>query len=177
MGKMSQISQFDYDTAPPEARAAFDAEAKLRGSVTNMKRTLLHSVPALKAYLEWYSLRDAIRPIIGDRGVVIFAHAISTENDCLLCSTFFRKALADLGLSPDGFTPTKDEEQLIAFGRAIASRPTAIEPVLWTRLKARYTEPEIVNLVAFAGLMIATNTFNSVIDVAVDDHLHSYVKT
>ena len=173
---MSHVAYFDYTTAPPEARAAYDEELKVRGSVTNMKRTLLHSAPALKAYLEWYSLRDEVVPIIGSRAFVVFSHAISTENDCLLCSTFFRHALSHAGLSPDSFTPAGDEPLLIEFGRAIARRSSAIPPELWGRLKARFSQPELVKLVAFAGLMIATNVFNNTLEIAVDDHLQHYVK-
>lgn len=174
---MSHVAFFDYANASAEARAAFDAEEELRGSVTNMKRTLLHSPPALNAYLSWYSLRDEVLPIIGSRAFIVFSHAISTENDCLLCSTFFRHALSNAGLSPDSFSPEGDEPLLIDFGRAIVRRSSAIPAELWTRIKARFSEAEIVKLVAFAGLMIATNVFNNTLDVPVDNHLLGYVKS
>lgn len=173
---MAHISQIDYETSSPEIRAAFDEETRLRGTPTNMKRTLLHSVPAHKAYMEWYSLRDVVVPFLGKRAFSVFAYAISSQNDCLLCTTFFRKALIDQGLSPESFEPTADEDLLIAFGRAIARHYDGVDPALWERVHARYSETEIVNLVAFAGLMVATNLFNNVVQVSVDDQLKDYLK-
>jgi alkylhydroperoxidase family enzyme len=126
--------------------------------------------------MEWYSLRDAVVPIIGKRAFVIFSHAISTQNDCLLCTTFFRKALTDLGLTPESFEPTEEEALLIEFGRAIAQHYKGVPDDLWTRVKARYSEPQLVTLVAFAGQMVATNLFNNVTRVTVDDILKDYVK-
>lgn len=43
---MSYIPQIDYDTALDEIRAAHDEEVRVRGRMTNMKRTLLHSPAA-----------------------------------------------------------------------------------------------------------------------------------
>lgn len=54
---MARISRIDYDTAPPEIRAAHDEELRLRGRMTNMKRILLHSPAAHRIYAEWFTLR------------------------------------------------------------------------------------------------------------------------
>ena len=78
-----------------------------------MKRTLLQSAPVFRAYREWYNLRDEVVAFLGCQAFDIFAYAISSRNGCLLCSTYFRKALADIGLSPDTFVPTGDEQLLI----------------------------------------------------------------
>jgi len=173
---MAHIGYFDYDRGTPAARAAFDEEVRQRGGVSNMKRTLLHSVPALEAYLGWYSLRDTVAPIIGERALAVFAHAISSRNQCLLCSTYFRLALTELGLSPDGFAPTADEALLIELAESVVRHAEGVPSHLWTRLKARYSDAELVNLVAFAGLMVATNLFNNVVGVALDEKLLPYRK-
>ena len=173
---MSFLSQIDHADASEETRAAYDEEERERGHVTNMKRTLLHSLPAFHAYMEWYTLRDTIVPVIGERAADVFAHTISTENDCLICSTFFRRILIDSGISPDAFEPTADEALLIEFGRAIVRHPNGVDAGLWWRLKARFSEPELVNLVAFAGLMVATNLFNNVVAVELDHELQPYRK-
>ena len=71
------------------------------GRITNMKRTLLHSLPAFHALMEWYPLRDTVQPFLGERLTHLFAHAVSTETDCLICSTFFRRLLIESGENPD----------------------------------------------------------------------------
>jgi hypothetical protein len=43
---MSHLSHFDYDSASDAARTEHDREVALRGRMTNMKRTLLHSPAA-----------------------------------------------------------------------------------------------------------------------------------
>jgi len=173
---MSYISQIDYEHAAPAVREAHDEEVRLRGHVTNMKRTLLHSPADYRAYMEWYTLRDELRPVVGDRAIWVFSHAISAETDCLICTTFFRRALIDAGYSPETFQPTEEEELLIEFGRAIARASNHVPREIWTRIRARYDEAAAVNLVAFAGIMIATNIFNNVVGVTLDPELESYRK-
>ncbi|MER8464929.1 hypothetical protein [Mesorhizobium sp. M1396] len=50
--------------------------------------------------------------------------------------------------------------------------------VLSTRcpLKARYDEPLLVNLVAFAGIMVATTVFTNAVRVDLDPELELYRK-
>jgi hypothetical protein len=47
------------------------------------------------------SLYDEVVPLLGERRAMVFCHAISAQNDCLICSTFFRRLLADGGEDPD----------------------------------------------------------------------------
>ena len=88
-----RIQQIDYASAPPEVQRAHDDHARNVSRITNMKRTLLRSLPAFDALMTWYDLRDATVPVLGERLTTIFAHAVSAETDCLICSTFFRRKL------------------------------------------------------------------------------------
>ena len=88
---MPYIPMTDYDSAPPEVRAEYDDQIAKHGRITNMKRTLLQHVPSFRAYMEWYTLYDELKPVIGDRALSLFSYAISNGNHCLICSTFFRK--------------------------------------------------------------------------------------
>ena len=74
----------------------------------------------------------------------IFEYAISEENDCLVCSTYFRKLLKDNGIDFDNFQFTKKEELLISFGRALAKDPKNIPDEIYSELKEEFTEEEIV---------------------------------
>ena len=66
---MQIVPQIDYERAPSEVQRAHDEHLRRHGRVTNMKRTLLHSVPAFHAYMEWYTLAAEIECFIGQRGV------------------------------------------------------------------------------------------------------------
>ncbi|MGA1803876.1 carboxymuconolactone decarboxylase family protein [Rhizobium sp. HT1-10] len=173
---MSHLSHFNYATASDEARAEHDREVSLRGRMTNMKRTLLHAPVAHRIYAEWFTLREELRPALDDRAVWLFCQAISIECRSIIPVGFFRRALINAGLTPETVEPTADEALLIAFGTAMVADSNAVPDDLWARLKARYDEPTLVNLVAFAGIMIATAIFNNVIKIDVDPELGPFLE-
>src|SRR4051795_1304786 len=123
---MPRISPVDLDSAPPDARAAAEAHVRTHARMTNMKRTLLQSQPAFKALMEWYPLRDTVQPFLGERLTTLFAHAISAETDCLICSTFFRRLLQQSGEDPDRLVLDEWETAVVAFGRSLATKPHAV---------------------------------------------------
>lgn len=174
---MARVSMTEYESASPEVRAAYDDQIAKNGRITNMKRTLLHSVPAYRAYMEWYTLREELLPIIGDRGVVLFSHAISTGSNCLICSTFFRRYLIDAGEDPNNLTLNEREQLLVDYGRHFATNANAIPEEVYQRLAATYTEKELLLLTAFAGIMVATNLLNNALQIPLDEVLYKYKDT
>lgn len=171
---MARIQPLSHEEAPPDVRAEFDAQISAHGRVTNMKRTLGHSLPAFQALMTWYPLRDEVAAFLGDRATYLFAHAISVANDCLICSTFFRRIFIENGENPDDFVLGEWEETLIAFGRALARDPHNVSDLLYAELKARLTDPQIVVLTTFGAIMIATNIFNDALRVDLDDVLYEF---
>jgi len=171
---VSYISMTEYETAGEEVRREYDDQIARHGRITNMKRTLLHSVPAFRAYMEWYTLRDLIVPFIGERALSLFSYAISNGNNCLICSLFFRKILVDSGEDPDNPRLNDVERLLMELGRRIAVDPHAITDDVYDGLKLKFTEEQIVLLVAFAGIMYATNLFNTIAKVPLDEVLYPY---
>jgi alkylhydroperoxidase family enzyme len=147
------------------------------GKVTNMKRTLARSPAALRAYMEWYRLRDEVAAFLGDRATNIYVHAISAATDCLICSTYFRKVLIEAGEDPDRLALDEGERLLVELGRRIVEDANGVDDTLYARLSARLSEEQIVLLVAFGGIMIATNVFNNALRVELDDYLVPYRRT
>lgn len=144
------------------------------GRITTMKATLLTNVPSFTAYMQWYVLAEELVPYIGERAVNLFSYAISDESDCLVCSVYFRRILIDSGEDPDDPQVTEVEQLLIDWGRAIARDPAGIPDEMVQRLEQAF-HPELrVILVAFAGLMVATNLFNIVGRVPLDEALYEY---
>src|SRR3989304_3747580 len=110
---MPRIRPVEYAEATPGVRAAHDEVVREHGRITNMKRTLLHSLPAFHALMEWYTLRDTVRPFLGERLINVFAHSLSTANACLVCSTFFRRILIESGENPDQFALAEREKLVV----------------------------------------------------------------
>jgi alkylhydroperoxidase family enzyme len=170
---MPRIAPLDYDEMPAAARAAHDGHLRV-GRITNMKRTLLRSVPAFDALMTWYDLRDTVQPFLGERLTTLFAHAVSAETDCLICSTFFRRILIDSGEDPDALEMDAREADVVAFGRALAQTPHRIPDALYGRVAAYFADEQMVALTAFGAMMVATNVINNVLRVPLDDYLQPY---
>jgi hypothetical protein len=168
------ISPLDEQSAPDGSRSVAAAHAATGGRMTNMKWTLAHHPVALAALLQWYPLFDEVVPFLGERRTWLFCHAISSEADCLICSTFFRRLLADAGEDPD--TPALDEldELMVDFGRRLSHDPHTVDAELRARLAERFDETQIVLLTAFGAIMVATNVFNDALGVPLDDYLQPY---
>lgn len=168
------IPPLDLATASPAARYTGDAHARDVAPLTNMKRTLLHEPAAFDALMTWYALRDTVRPVLGDRATTLFAHAVSAETDCLICSTFFRRLLVEAGEDPDAPALSPEERELVAFGRALAVTPHRVPEAVAAPVRARLTDAQLVALVAFGALMVATNVVNNVLGVPLDGYLEPY---
>lgn len=172
---MPRVSQVQ-GTLHPDAQAELDQQIADHGRTTNMKRTLAHSATALKAYMMWYPLRDEVAAFLGDRATLLFAHAVSTETDCLICSTFFRKILIERGEDPDALSLNPGEQAVIDYGRAIAQNRHVVPDAVFAPVRARFTDAQLVALTAFAGLMIATNAFNNALEIDLDEYLQPFRK-
>ncbi len=173
---MARIKMVEYEDASGEAKQEYDAQVNAHGRITNMKKTLLNHVPSFRVLMEWYPLRDEVAQVVGDFATDVYCHAISSQNNCLICSTFFRKILKDNGRDPDKLTLNEDEQLLADYGRACVNQPTVIDDALFARMKNRFSDSEIVLLTSFAGMMIATNLINNALEVQLDSYLDSYAK-
>ena len=171
---VSRVPQIDYDSAPPEVRKAHDDHIRSHARITNMKRTLLNSIPAFQALMEWYPLRDTVQPFLGARLTVLFAHAISAETDCLICSTFFRRVLVEEGEDPDRLELDDREATVVEYGRRLAVSPFRVPDDVYRRVAAHFDPAQMTALTAFGAVMVATNVFNNALEVDLDEYLHPY---
>lgn len=72
------------------------------------------------------------------------------------------------GIDFEHFAFTPKEEILIEYGQAIAEDPKHVPEELFEKLKANFTEEEIVVITAMGVMMIANNYFNDILDVTPD---------
>ena len=171
---MARIPPVDETSAPPASRELAAAHAATGGRMTNMKWTLAHSPVALDALLQWYPLYDEIVPLLGERRAWLYCHAISTQSDCLICSTFFRRLLIDAGEDPGALELDEFDELIAEFGRRLVEDPHSVDDALHARLREHLSDAEIVTLTAFGAIMIATNVFNDALAVDLDGYLSAY---
>lgn len=153
-----------------EERAAYE-ELAAAGKITNMKLYMLQEIGTYRAFMGWYDSWASVEKVLGLKDATIFAHAVSTTNGCLLCSLFFISDLKELGLDPKALVLDEKEELLVALAQQIVKDPTAVPDELLENLKKYYTDKELIVIVGFAIQMQATNNFNSVLHVDVDERL------
>jgi alkylhydroperoxidase family enzyme len=141
-----------------------------------MKATLLHSVPAFDALMTWYDLRETVKPFLGERLTDLFSHAISAGTDCLICSTYFRRALIEAGVNPDDLVLDAREQVVVELGQCLAKPFSRVPDELYARLAALFTDEQIVALTAFGAMMVATNVVNNALEVDLDEYLTEFRK-
>lgn len=166
----SVVPALQYETMNQEAKDFVDERIKSGSRVTNMVKTLLYSMPSFKA-MEFYPVRNELQKIIGSRAVYFFCYAISTENECLVCSTYHAKLLRDLNIQFDEFEFTEIEKVLIDYGRGLVQNPNNIDPSIYDRLRSQFTSEEIVLITTVGCKMIASNIFNEAMKVDLDEYL------
>lgn len=159
---MSYLPLFDYNTASEQAKKVYDEH---RRPMNKMKLTLLNSVPAFKAVMGWYELYDEAQKFITELDVNLFCYAISFENDCMVCSSYFRKFLSDNGVDFHGMVFTPVQQVLVNFARNVADNPHEVDETQIEELREFFDDEQLVVIVSLAAMMIANNTINTVLDV------------
>src|SRR5687767_11414832 len=173
---MARIRPVTRTPLLPATQQAFDDHVKkYQASITNMKAVLGHSLPAFEVYMKWYPLYEEIKKVLGERLAYLYSWSISVGSNCPLCSTYFRKIIIDAGENPENLELTAAEQEVLNFGSSIAQQKGLIEDDTYNKVSERYTEEEMVLLIAFAGQMIATNIFSNTIKTDIDEYLRSYL--
>lgn len=167
---MARVKFITENEVQGKAKEAY-LDLKNHGKLTNMKEALLQDYATYDAFMGWYVSWNRLVEIIGIRAATIYAHSISKTNSCQLCSLFFISDLRELGIEPNDFVADEKEKVLIELGEQIVKDPTNVSDALFTQLKNTYTDSEIVVIIGFAAQMIATNNFNSVLKIDVDERL------
>ena len=163
---MDIVSLIDIDNASQEVKNAINRHVAEGHSITNEKRTLLHNIPSFWA-LEGksYELSAELKKFISPRAANLFEYAISVENDCLVCTTYYKKYMESIGVDINNLDYTEEEELVIEYAQAIVRDRKNIPLDLFDRIKARIGEEGLVVLTTMGMFMIANNYFNDILHV------------
>lgn len=170
----ARVPVADYTSISPKAKGLWDKQMSDHGRMTEMKKTLAHSDVAFAALMEWYPLYQQVCQAIGELSCLIFAFALSSQTSCLICSTFFRRILIQRGLQPESLELSKREVALVEMAQHLAERSQRVPDKIFNDATAGLNEKDKVNLIAFAGMMIATNMINNALQIPLDDYLQEF---
>ncbi|MBQ3603078.1 MAG: hypothetical protein IJA02_04510 [Clostridia bacterium] len=161
---MARINPINYSTASEEIKSVHDEYIK-KAPMNNMKLTLLNNTVAFKALMGFHEVLAEAKTFLGELDANLFCYAISFENDCMVCSSIFKKFLDDLGIEFEGMVFTPIQQALVSFGRNIADNPHEVDEEQIEELKEFFTDEQIVVITSLAAMMIASNIINTVLDV------------
>ena len=169
MDKTPVISEIDPETAPEEIKKIIKDHLAEGYQLTGEKRTLLHNGPAFNAVEGGsYAVAKELERYIGRRAAVFFEFAVSEENECIVCVTYYRNLLKKMGIDLATLEYTPREKLLVEYGRAIGKDPKNIPDDLFSKLKKDFSEEEIVIITAMGVMMVANNFFNDILRVRPD---------
>lgn len=167
---MERISKIDLNKAAGEVKKAAEEHVRNGYRITNEKLTLLHNVTAFHVLEEEsYVLDGELQKLIGKRAADFYEYAISVQNDCIVCSTYFSRLLKKNHIEFETFAFTEKESLLIAYGRAIAKDPKNVGDELFGKMRQAFSEEEMVVITAMGVMMIANNYFNDILQVAPEE--------
>ena len=132
---------------------------------------LLNDYATYEAFMGWYVSFERLVEVVGKRAAMILAHSVSTTNGCMLCSLFFIRDLKAIGDDPKNLKLDEKEKLLSELGKQMVKDPNGVTDELMNNLKKYFNDSEIVTIVGFAAQMMATNNFNAVLQIDLDESL------
>lgn len=137
---------------------------------THAARRDADSLPAFQAIRTWYELRATVRPILGDRLTLLFAHAVAAGSDSPSGAAYFRRLLVAAGEDPDAPVLDAREAAVVAYGRCLGDDPYDIPAAAHAEMAAHFDGPDLVALATFGALMVATRVLNTALDLPFADY-------
>lgn len=172
---MAIVSRIDLTNISSEVRDVIEGHKAKGYRITNMKETLLHSVTSFQSLEDGvYNLQEELEKYLDKRTVVIFGYAISSNDDCIICSNYFKKILIDNGIDYNTFEFSDDELLLIQFAKEFVENKAHVSDGVLDKLGKRFDEKQLVEITSFAALLVANNYFNNALRVELDDYLLEY---
>lgn len=163
---MSRISKIEYEYADENVKKVMDQHVAQGYRITNMKKTLLHSITAFQSLEDgFYRLQEQLEKFLEARTMTIFGYAISSNDDCLVCSAYFNKLLKDQGIDYATFSFTEKEAVLIQFAQELVNHKGHVSDEVLDQLQEQFDEQQIVEITSFAALLVANNFFNNALQV------------
>lgn len=164
---MARIPEIDIEKASPEIQEIVKEHIATGHRITNVKRIILNHLPSFKSLeLGQYDLDDDLQRLIGKLDGDIFEYAISHENECLVCTTYFTRLLRnEHGIDPNNFEFTGRQLLLIDYAKKLAGHPKEIDDELFGRMKAEFDDETIVAITTMGVMMVAMNYFNEALQI------------
>ena len=171
---MARVRDVEAAELPPEAREVYERFVAGYGPFRNQVAVFAHSPPAVK-HLMGLLLDLRQSGTLRRRHLELAIVAVSKLNECHYCVAHHKPMLMVEGLTSAGADrvldyrdhPELDEVDrlVVEYTIAVTNNPQRIDDALFARLRARFSEAQIVELTLRIALCGFFNRFNDALQI------------
>lgn len=183
---MARVRDIASTELPPDLAAIYERFASAYGPFRNQVAVFAHVPAALRHLMSMLmELRDA--NTMPKRYIEIAIVAVSKLNECHYCVTHHKPFLAVEGLSPDGIDRLLDyrdhpelndvDRLVVEYAQLAWETPNRIRDSVFDRLRAHFSEAQIVELTLRITLCGFFNRFNDALQIDEEAEAHEKLTT
>ena len=174
---MARVRDVGIDEVPEEVRPIYRRFASEYGPFLNQVKVFAHRPPAV-THLMGLLLELADEALLPKRYLEIVLVAVSKLNECAYCVAHHSPRLVDQGLTPETVAnilepdcPGLDEVDTLVrdYAVGVTTNSGRIRDTVFERLRAHFTEAEIVELTLRIALCGFFNRFNDALQIGMED--------
>jgi uncharacterized peroxidase-related enzyme len=174
---MARVRDVEIHELPAEVQPVYRAFADDYGPFLNQVKVFAHRPPAVK-HVMGLLLELAQESLLPKRYLEIALVVVSKLNECRYCVAHHAPRLVDQGLAPQTAAdilapdvPGLDEvDRLVRdYAVEVTLRPNRIGDAMFARLRAHFSEAQIVELTLRTALCGFFNRFNDALQIGMED--------
>ena len=179
---MARVRDIPSTELPPDLAAIYETYVEAYGPFRNQAAAFAH-VPAALRHLMPMLMELRAANTIPKRYVEIAIVVVSKLNECHYCVTHHKPFLAVEGLSPDGIDRLLDyrdhpelddvDKLVVEYARVAWETPNRVGDSLFQRLRAHFSEAQIVELTLRITLCGFFNRFNDALGIDEEPEAHA----
>lgn len=176
---MARLGYADFNALPEEFSGPLKVIEESNGYIPNSYRILAHKPLILQAFM---ALSKAVIRDEGDldRGFrFLVAYISSSTAGCQFCQVHNIQSAAKWGVSDEKLNAiweyeesdlfTEGEKAAFDMARGASVTPNAVDDEVFDRLRANWSETQIVEMVSVVSLFGWLNRFNDTLNTALED--------
>ena len=174
---MARVRDIEINEVSPELQPIYRRFAHDYGAFLNQVKVFAHRPSALR-HIMGMLLENADAPVVDKRFTEICVVVVSKLNECEYCVAHHAPRLVEHGLAPatvaqilEPDCPGLDEvDRLVRdYAVAVTNTPGRIRDAMFERLRAHFTDEQIVELTLRTALCGFFNRFNEALQIEMED--------
>ena len=174
---MARVRDVEIDEVPEEVRPTYERFAQEYGPFLNQVKVFAHRPPALK-HIMGLLLDLADEALLDKRYLEIALVVVSKLNECDYCVAHHTPRLVEQGLPAETVAkilepdcPGLDEVDLLVrdYAVEVTTASNRMRDAIFERLRAHFSEAEIVELTLRTALCGFFNRFNDALQIGMEE--------